>query len=135
MKIDRVDHVGIAVKNLDAAIRFYETVLGMQCDGIEEVADQKVRAAFFRCGTVKIELLESTSAEGPLAKFIEKRGEGLHHIAYRVDDLRAALRDAESQGIRLIDREPRRGAGGMRIAFLHPKSAYGTLIELCEREE
>jgi methylmalonyl-CoA/ethylmalonyl-CoA epimerase len=135
MKIDRVDHVGIAVKNLDAAIRFYETVLGMQCDGIEEVADQKVRAAFFRCGTVKIELLESTSAGGPLAKFIEKRGEGLHHIAYRVDDLRAALRDAESQGIRLIDREPRRGAGGMRIAFLHPKSAYGTLIELCEREE
>ncbi len=133
MILKSVEHIGIAVKNLETSIRFYEDALGLKCYKIEEVEDQKVKTAFLKLGDTKIELLESTSPDGPIAKHIEKRGEGVHHIAYAVDDLRAALREAESNGIQLIDREPRKGAEGLNIAFLHPKSTQGVLIELCEK--
>jgi len=133
MKIQKIEHIGIAVKDLKKSIRFYEEVLGVQCYKMEEVEDQQVTTAFFKIGDTKIELLESTSPEGPIAKFIEKRGEGMHHIAYAVDDLPGALREAESKGLRLIDREPREGAENFRIAFLHPKSTNGVLTELCEK--
>lgn len=133
MILKSVEHIGIAVKNLETSIRFYEDALGLKCYKIEEVEDQKVKTAFLKLGDTKIELLESTSPDGPIAKHIEKRGEGVHHIAYAVDDLRAALREAESNGIQLIDREPRKGVEGLNIAFLHPKSTQGVLIELCEK--
>ncbi len=135
MKPQHIEHIGIAVKNLQASIKFYEEVLGLACYKIEEVEDQQVKTAFFKVGDTKIELLESTSPEGPIAKHIEKRGEGIHHIAYAVDNLPAALQEAESKGIQLIDREPRKGAEGLRIAFLHPKSTHGVLTELCEKPE
>ncbi|RPH34864.1 methylmalonyl-CoA epimerase, partial [bacterium] len=115
-----VEHIGIAVKDLDQAVRLYEKLLGTPCYAVEEVPDQKVRTAFFRVGETKIELLASTAADGPVAKFIEKRGEGIHHIAYAVEGLPSTLGALEAEGIQLVDREPRRGAEGMRIAFLHP---------------
>jgi methylmalonyl-CoA/ethylmalonyl-CoA epimerase len=128
----RVEHIGIAVRKLDEAVRRYEALLGVACYGIEAVEDQGVNTAFFRLGDVKIELLESASPDGPLGKFLETRGEGLHHIAYRVPDVAEALRQAEAAGFRLIDKEPRRGAEGMLIAFVHPKSTGGVLTEFCQ---
>jgi methylmalonyl-CoA/ethylmalonyl-CoA epimerase len=133
MKPTHIDHIGIAVKNLEEAITVYERLLGRSCYAIEEVPDQKVRTAFFNMAETKIELLASTAADGPIAKFIEKRGEGIHHIAYAVEGLPSVLRELESEGIELIDREPRPGAEGMRIAFLHPRASCGVLTELCEK--
>jgi methylmalonyl-CoA/ethylmalonyl-CoA epimerase len=128
-----IEHVGIAVKNLDDAIRYYEDVLGLTCYGVEEVADQKVRTAFFQVGQTKIELLQSTNPEGPIGKFIEKNGEGIHHVAFAVPSVVEALKHAESKGVQLIDRQPRRGAEGLSIAFLHPKSTLGVLTEFCQK--
>lgn len=132
MRATHIEHIGIAVRDLGASIAFYEKILGLTCYGVEEVADQKVRTAFFRLGETKIELLESTDPEGPIGKFIAKRGEGIHHIAYAVQDLAACLREAEEKGVELIDRVPRRGAEGLDIAFLHPRSTGGVLTELCQ---
>ena len=132
MELTHIEHIGIAVKNLNESIKFYETVLGLKCYSIEEVKDQKVRTAFFKIGDTKIELLESTKPDGPIAKFIEKKGEGIHHIAYAVNNLKEAIKEAESKEIQLIDKEPRKGAEGLDIVFLHPKSTNGVLIELCE---
>lgn len=132
MEPTHIEHIGIAVNSLDEAIPFYEEVLGLKCYNIEEVADQKVRTAFFKVGQTKIELLESTDPSGPVSKFIEKRGEGIHHIAFAVTGLEDKLKKAESSGVRLIDTSPRKGAEGLDIAFLHPKSTFGVLTELCE---
>jgi methylmalonyl-CoA/ethylmalonyl-CoA epimerase len=132
MKPSHIEHIGIAVKSLDESIRFYEEVLGLQCYNIEEVKDQKVRTAFFQVGDTKIELLESTDEGGPISKFIEKKGEGIHHIAYAVENIEDKLKTAEERGVRLIDKQPRKGAEGLDIAFLHPKSTHGVLTELCE---
>jgi methylmalonyl-CoA/ethylmalonyl-CoA epimerase len=132
MKPTHIEHIGIAVKNLEESIKFYEEVLGLQCYNIEEVADQKVRTAFFQVGDTKIELLESTDPEGPIGKYVEKKGEGIHHIAYAVENIEDKLRHAEEQGIRLIDKKPRKGAEGLDIAFIHPKSTHGVLTEICE---
>jgi len=131
MKITKIEHIGIAVSDLNSAIRFYEDVLGLECYAIEEVADQKVKTAIFRIGETKIELLESTNPEGPIGKFIEKRGEGIHHIALAVEDVKEALKEVESKGVQLIDKQPRKGAEGLSIGFLHPKSTFGVLVELC----
>jgi methylmalonyl-CoA/ethylmalonyl-CoA epimerase len=135
MKLTHIEHIGIAVSDLRKAIRFYEDVLGLECYMIEEVPDQKVRTAFFRIGGTKIELLESTNPEGPLGKFIEKRGEGIHHIAFAVENVSAALLEIEKKGVQLIDKQPRKGAEGLSIGFLHPKSNFGVLIELCGNSE
>ena len=129
-----MDHIGIAVKNLKETLSFYEGVLGIAVNGLEEVGDQKVKVAFLPCGDSELELLESTTDDGPIARFIEKNGEGIQHIALRVDNIDAALAEFKKQGIRLIDETPRYGAGGARIAFLHPKATKGVLVELCERE-
>ena len=135
MKLSHIEHLGIAVKSIEAALPFYEKVLGLECYAVEEVADQKVKTAFLKIGQTKIELLESTDPEGPVGKFIEKKGEGIHHLALRVDDLDAALAELKAQGMRLIDETPRYGAGGARIAFVHPKATGGILLELSERKE
>lgn len=132
MKPSRIEHIGIAVANLGEAMAFYEKTFGLECYKVEEVPDQKVRTAFFRIGDTKIELLESTDPEGPVAKFIEKKGEGIHHIAFAVDSVEEALRQSEENGVRLIDNRKRKGADDLEIAFLHPRSASGVLIELCE---
>ena len=132
MKPTHIEHIGIAVNSIADALPFYEKVLGLKCYNIEEVADQKVKTAFFLIGQTKIGLLESTDPEGPVGKFIEKRGEGIHHIAFAVDQIEDKLREAEAAGIRLIDSTPRKGAEGLSIAFLHPKSTFGVLTELCE---
>lgn len=131
MKPTHIEHIGIAVKSLDESIPYYEKVLGLACYAIEEVKDQKVKTAFFKVGDTKIELLESTDPEGPIGKFIEKKGEGIHHIAFAMDDVAGALKDAENHGIRLIDQQPRKGAEGLSIGFLHPKSTHGVLTEFC----
>ncbi|HEY5470123.1 MAG TPA: methylmalonyl-CoA epimerase [Bacteroidales bacterium] len=132
MKPSHIEHIGIAVNNLETAISFYEKVLGLKCYNIEEVPDQKVKTAFFLVGQTKIELLESTNPDGPIGKFIDKRGEGIHHIAFAVEKIEEQLTHAEKMGIKLIDTSPRKGAEGLNIAFLHPKSTNGVLIELCE---
>ena len=132
MKVSHIEHIGIAVKSLDEAIPYWENVLGLKCYNIEEVADQKVKTAFFKVGQTKIELLESTSEDGTIAKFIEKKGAGVHHVAFAVEGVEDALADAESKGVQLIDKAPRKGAEGLTIAFLHPKSTFGVLAELCE---
>lgn len=132
MQTTHIEHIGIAVKDLDESIKFYEDVLGLKCYNIEEVTDQKVRTAFFRVGQTKVELLESTSDDGPVAKFIEKRGEGVHHIAFAVNNIDQALEHARKQGVQLIDQQSRKGAEGLDIAFLHPRSTHGVLTELCE---
>lgn len=133
MKISHIEHLGIAVKSIEAALPYYENVLGLKCYAIEEVADQKVKTAFLQVGQTKIELLESTDPEGPVGKFIEKKGEGIHHIAFAVaDGVANALAEAEEKGIQLIDKQPRKGAEGLNIAFLHPKTTIGVLTELCE---
>jgi methylmalonyl-CoA/ethylmalonyl-CoA epimerase len=135
MELNYIEHIGIAVKDLGAAIKFYEDVLGLTCYSVEEVKDQQVKTAFFRIGQTKIELLESTSPDGPIGKFIEKRGEGIHHIAFAVNNIENQLEDAAANGIQLIDKTPRKGAEGLDIAFLHPKSTYGVLTELCENKQ
>lgn len=133
MKITHIEHLGIAVKSIEEALPYYENVLGLKCYAVEEVADQRVKTAFLKVGDTKIELLESTDPEGPVGKFIEKKGEGIHHIAFAVaDGVAEALKEAEEKGIRLIDQQPRKGAEGLNIAFLHPKSTIGVLTELCE---
>ena len=132
MNITHIEHIGIAVKNLEESIKFYEDKLGLECYGIEEVQEQKVRTAFFKVGQVKIELLESTDPEGPIGKFIEKRGQGVHHLAFAAENLEKTLVELEGKGIQLIDKKPRKGAEGLDIAFLHPKSTLGVLTELCE---
>ncbi|WP_132996076.1 methylmalonyl-CoA epimerase [Sporanaerobacter acetigenes] len=132
--VQKVDHIGIAVKNLDEALKFYEDVLGLKCAGSEVVEEQKVKVAFLPIGDTEVELLESTEEDGPIAKYVEKKGEGIQHIAYRVANIEEAIEEMKSKGIRMIDEKPRYGAGGAKIAFLHPKSTYGVLIELCERD-
>ncbi|BDX39549.1 methylmalonyl-CoA epimerase [Tenuifilaceae bacterium CYCD] len=132
MSITHIEHIGIAVKNLQDAIPFYENMLGLKCYNIEEVKDQKVKTAFFMVGQTKIELLESTDPEGPIGKFIEKKGEGIHHIAFAVKGIEDQLKSMEEKGVTLIDKTPRKGAEGLDIAFLHPKSTIGVLTELCE---
>jgi methylmalonyl-CoA/ethylmalonyl-CoA epimerase len=132
MKITHIEHIGIAVKNLEEAIPFYEEVLGLKCYNTEEIVDQKVRTAFFMVGQTKVELLESTAPEGPVAKFIEKRGEGIHHIAFAVRGIEDALKHVREKGVETIDNHPRKGAEGLDIAFLHPRSTFGVLTELCE---
>ncbi|MBO4571693.1 MAG: methylmalonyl-CoA epimerase [Bacteroidales bacterium] len=134
MELTHIEHLGIAVKSLEEAIPYYENVLGLKCYAIEEVTDQKVRTAFFKIGQTKLELLEPTCPESTIAGFIEKRGEGIHHMAFAVaDGVANALAEVEGKGIRLIDKAPRRGAEGLDIAFLHPKSTQGVLTELCEK--
>jgi methylmalonyl-CoA/ethylmalonyl-CoA epimerase len=132
MELTHIEHIGIAVKDLAESIKYYENVLGLKCYSIEEVADQKVKTAFFMVGQTKIELLESTDLEGPIGKFIEKKGEGIHHLAFHVKNLENALVELKAKEIRLIDESPRKGAEGLNIAFLHPKSTNGVLTELCE---
>ena len=135
MKPTVVDHIGIAVKSIDEALVFWEQTLGIKCTGTEVVEEQKVKTAFLPLGDTEVELLEATSDDSPVAKFIEKRGEGIHHLAIRVDNLEAALARMKEKGIRLIDENPRYGAGGARIAFIHPRSTGGILLELSERED
>ncbi len=133
MKPTHIEHIGIAVKSLDEAIPYYENILGLKCYSIEEVADQKVRTAFFMIGQTKLELLEPMSEDSTIAAFIEKRGEGLHHMAFAVEGLADVLNETAEKGVRLIDKAPRKGAEGLQIAFLHPKSTGGVLTELCEK--
>ncbi len=134
MKLSHIEHIGIAVKSLKDAIPFYENVLGLKCYNIEEVADQKVKTAFFMVGQTKIELLEATSEESTIAKFIEKKGEGIHHLAFAVEDgVQNALNEMTEKGVQLLDKAPRKGAEGLSIAFVHPKSTIGVLTEFCEK--
>ncbi|MDR0614253.1 MAG: methylmalonyl-CoA epimerase [Dysgonamonadaceae bacterium] len=132
MNISHIEHIGIAVKSIADCLPYYENVLGLKCYNIEEVTDQKVKTAFFKAGQTKIELLEPASEDSTIAKFIEKKGEGIHHIAFAVPDVAAALAEAESKGVQLIDKAPRGGAEGLNIAFLHPKSTCSVLTELCQ---
>jgi methylmalonyl-CoA/ethylmalonyl-CoA epimerase len=137
MKTLMLDHVGIAVEDLDESLKFYSGLLGLELKGTETVAEQKVRTAFLPLGDgsgTEIELLESTDPEGPIGKFIASKGPGIQHLAFRVDDIDAALAELKAAGFRLIDEKPRYGAGGARIAFLHPKATGGVLVELCERK-
>jgi len=131
--VNKVDHIGIAVSNLEESLKFYEGVLGLKSAGKETVEEQKVTVAFLPIGDTEVELLESTSEDGPIAKFIEKNGQGVQHIAFKVDDIEAAIAEMKEKGIRMIDEKPRYGAGGAKIAFCHPKSTNGVLIELCQR--
>ena len=131
MNVSHIEHIGIAVTSLESAIPYYETLLGIKCYATEVVADQKVKTAFFKIGQTKIELLESTDPEGPIGKFLEKKGPGVHHLAFAVDDVNSALHQAEEAGIQLIDKQARKGAEGLNIGFLHPKSTLGVLTELC----
>ena len=135
MNPSHIEHIGIAVTSLEEAIPFYEKVLGLDCYRIEEVKDQKVKTAFFKVGQTKIELLEPTDPESPVAKYILKRGEGIHHIAFAVSNINRKLKEVEEKGVRLIDNVSRKGAEGMDIGFLHPKSTFGVLTELCEKKE
>lgn len=131
MKPTHIEHLGIAVKSLEEAIPVWETMLGTKCYSIEEVTEQKVKTAFLKIGDTKIELLEATAEDSPIAKFIEKKGTGVHHVAFAVEDLQGSLDEAAEAGIQLIDKTPRKGAEGLNIAFLHPKSTGGVLTELC----
>jgi len=133
MKPTHIEHIGIAVSNMDEAIKYWEDVMGLTCYAIEEVADQKVRTAFFQVGEVKIELLESTDPEGPIGKFIEKKGAGVHHIAFAVENADEALVNVAEKGVQLIDQKSRKGAEKMNIGFLHPKSTLGVLTEFCSK--
>jgi len=131
MKPTHIEHIGIAVANIDEARKFYEEILGLECYSIEEVKDQKVKTAFFMVGQTKIELLESTDPEGPIGKFIEKNGPGIHHLAFAFENIGQALADAEAKGIAMIDKTPRKGAENLSIGFLHPKSTGKVLTEFC----
>ena len=135
MNITHIEHIGIAVKDLSQAIPHYENVLGLKCYNIEEVADQKVKTAFFKVGQTKIELLEPTCGESTIAKFIANKGEGIHHIAFNVDKVAESLAEVEEKGVRLIDKAPRKGAENLMIGFLHPKSTCSVLTELCKQPE
>lgn len=134
MKVEHIDHIGIAVKEIEQAGKFYSDVLGLRVEGIENVADQKVNVAFIPVTDSEVELLESTESDGPIAKYIASRGEGIQHIAFRVADINAALDELKGKGVRLIDETPRHGAGGAKIAFIHPKETNGVLVEICERD-
>lgn len=133
MKILKIDHLGIAVSSIENGKNFWTDILGLAYEGSETVAEQKVTTAFFPVGESEVELLESTEPDGPIGKYISKRGEGIQHVAFRVEDIDAALEELKAKGIKLIDQKPRIGAGGARIAFLHPKATNGVLVELCER--
>ncbi len=134
MKIKHIDHIGIAVKGIEQAGKFYTDVLGLTIEDVENVADQKVNVAFIPITDSEVELLESTEPDGPVAKYISARGEGVQHIAFRVEDIDKALEELKEKGVRLIDQTPRKGAGGARIAFIHPKETNGVLVEICERD-
>ncbi len=131
MNLSHIEHIGIAVNNIEEAKTFFENVLGLKCYAVEEVKDQKVKTAFFKIGDAKIELLEATSDDSPIAKFIAKKGQGIHHIAFAAEDVNKSLKEAEEKGIQLIDKQARKGAEGLSIGFLHPKSTFGVLTELC----
>jgi methylmalonyl-CoA/ethylmalonyl-CoA epimerase len=133
MKLLKIDHLGIAVSSIDAKKNFWTDVLGLTLEGMETIQEQKVTTAFLPVGESEVELLESTSQDGPVAKYIEKRGEGIQHVAFRVENIEEALEELKAKGIALIDQTPRIGAGGAKIAFLHPKATSGVLVELCER--
>lgn len=133
MEILKIDHLGIAVNSIDDGKNFWSDILGLKFQGAETVDTQKVTTAFFPVGESEVELLESTSPDGPVAKFIEKKGTGFQHVAFRVANIEAALNELKEKGIQLIDQVPRLGAGGAKIAFLHPKATGGVLVELCER--
>ena len=135
MKVLKIDHLGIAVHSIEEAKKLFQDTLGLKFEGSETVAEQKVTTAFFPVGDSEVELLESTAPDGPIAKYLEKRGEGIQHIAFRVENIEEALVELKEKGIRLIDEKPRLGAGGAKIAFLHPKSTHGVLIEISERED
>jgi methylmalonyl-CoA/ethylmalonyl-CoA epimerase len=134
MNIKNIDHIGIAVKSIEQAGKFYTDVLGLDIEDIETVAEQKVNVAFIPITDSEVELLESVEPDGPVAKYIEKRGEGIQHIAFRVDDINRCLAELKEKGVRLIDQTPRHGAGGAKIAFIHPKETNGVLVEICERD-
>jgi methylmalonyl-CoA/ethylmalonyl-CoA epimerase len=134
MKILKIDHLGIAVNSIDNGKDFWSGVLGLDFEGAETVAEQKVTTAFFPVGESEVELLESTAPDGPVAKYIEKRGQGIQHVAFRVENIDEALAELKEKGVQLIDQQPRIGAGGAKIAFLHPKATNGVLVELCQRE-
>ena len=133
MKLLQIDHLGIAVNSIEEGKNIWTDALGLAFEGSETVEEQKVTTAFFPVGESEVELLESTAPDGPVAKYLEKRGEGIHHVAFRVENIEEALEELKEKGIRLIDEKPRKGAGGGRIAFLHPKATNGVLVELCER--
>ncbi len=133
MKVKRIDHIGIAVKGIEQAGKFYTDILGLKIEDIEHVADQKVNVAFVPVADSEVELLASTDSDGPVAKYLDSRGEGVQHIAFRVEDIEEALKELKEKGVRLIDQAPRKGAGGAKIAFIHPKETNGVLVELCER--
>ncbi|MEQ8253674.1 MAG: methylmalonyl-CoA epimerase [Smithellaceae bacterium] len=135
MKILKVEHIGIAVKNNDAAKKLFGDILGLHYTKSEIVAEQKVNTTFFEVGDTHVELLEATSPDSAVAKYIEKKGEGIQHIAFSVENIEESLEELKAGGIQLIDEKPRRGAGGAKVAFLHPKSTFGVLIELCEKDE
>ncbi len=134
MNLSHIEHIGIAVKSIDEAKTFFEGVLGLKCYAVEEVKDQMVKTAFFKIGETKIELLEAIDENSPVAKFIAKRGQGIHHIAFATDDVNASLKEAEEKGVKLIDKVSRKGAEGLNIGFLHPKSSFGVLTELCGKD-
>jgi methylmalonyl-CoA/ethylmalonyl-CoA epimerase len=134
MKVKHIDHIGVAVKSIEQAGKFYTDILGLKIEGIENIADQKVNVAFIPITDSEVELLESTDPDGPVAKFIDSRGEGVQHIAFRVENIEETLEQLKANGVRLIDQEPRKGAGGAKIAFIHPKETNGILVELCERD-
>ena len=133
MKIIKVDHIGVAVNSIDAALKFFKDTLGLKLEGSETVAEQKVTTSFLPVGDTEVELLQSTAPDGPIAGFIEKKGEGVQHIAFMVDNIEEALKELEAKGIRLNDKVPRKGAGGKKIAFVHPKDTFGVLVELCQK--
>lgn len=133
MKAMKIDHIGIAVKNLEETLAFYRDVLGLEVGGTEVVEDQGVKVAFLPVGDSEVELLESTTEDGPIAKYIERNGEGMQHIAFRVDNIEEAIEHMKEKGMRMIDEKPRYGAGGAKIAFVHPKSSHRVLVELSER--
>ena len=134
MLATHIEHIGIAVKNLEESIRYYEDILGLKCYAVEEVKDQKVKTAIFKIGESKIELLETTDPEGPIGRFIKDKGEGIHHIAFAVNNVQTALEEVKSKGVILVDQKARKGAEELDIAFLHPKSTHGVLMELCSKE-
>ena len=134
MKVRHIDHIGIAVKSIEQAGKFYTDFLGLKIEDIENVDEQKVNVAFIPITDSEVELLESTDPEGPVAKYINARGEGVQHIAFCVEDIEEALEELRAKGVRLIDKEPRKGAGGAKIAFIHPKETNGVLVEICERD-
>ena len=133
MNLTVVDHIGIAVKSIEESLKFWEGTLGIKCTGVEEVVEQKVKTAFLPIKDTEVELLEGTAPDSPVSKFVEAKGEGIHHLAIRVDDLEAALAELKEKGVRLIDEKPRKGAGGALIAFVHPKATGGILLELSQR--